>query len=144
MRVVALVTVTAVAGVVPKATVEPAVKPEPVTVTRVPPATGPEVGAMAVTAGTASVGEQVGGRGGRGAPGGGHGHVDRLRPKPAGEVTMQAGRRTGHRARVPAVEPEGHGGPPAGMKLAPVTVTAVPPVRGPWVGVMDETLGPAA
>ena len=54
IRVVALVTVTEVAGVVPKLTVEPAVKPEPVTVTRVPPATGPEVGAMAVTAGTAS------------------------------------------------------------------------------------------
>ena len=54
VRLVALVTVTAVAGVVPKLTVEPAVKPEPVTVTRVAPATGPEVGAMAVTAGMAS------------------------------------------------------------------------------------------
>ena len=26
-------------------------------------------------------------------------------------------------------------------KLAPVTVTAVPPVRGPWVGVMGSDTG---
>ena len=51
---VALVTVTEVAGVAPKATVEPAVKPVPVTVTAVPPASGPSVGVMAVTAGTVS------------------------------------------------------------------------------------------
>ena len=54
MSVVALVTVTVVAGVVPKATVEPAVKPEPVTVTSGAAGHRPEVGAMAVTVGTAS------------------------------------------------------------------------------------------
>ena len=51
---VALVKLTEVAGMVPKATVEPAVKPVPVTVTTVPPASGPALGAMAVTAGTVS------------------------------------------------------------------------------------------
>ena len=54
ISVVALVTVTEVAGVVPKATVEPAVKPVPVTVTTVPPASGPALGVMAVTVGTVS------------------------------------------------------------------------------------------
>ena len=51
---VALVTVTAVAGVAPKETVERAVKSVPVTVTRVPPVRGPSLGAMAVTVGTLS------------------------------------------------------------------------------------------
>ena len=41
MRVVALVTLTEVPAVAPKATVAPAVKLAPVTVTAVPPARGP-------------------------------------------------------------------------------------------------------
>jgi len=49
------VTVTAVAGVVPKATVAgPNEKPDPVTVTVAPPPSTPATGAMAVTAGAAS------------------------------------------------------------------------------------------
>ena len=67
-RVVALVTVTEVAaGVVPKSTVGAGGEAGPVTVTTVPPASGPALGVMAVTAGTVVVGEQVGGRGGAGA-----------------------------------------------------------------------------
>ena len=45
---------TEVASVVPKSTVVPAVKPVPVTVTTVPPASGPAPAVMPVTAGTGS------------------------------------------------------------------------------------------
>ena len=48
---VALTTVTSVAAVVPKSTAVAPVKPVPVIVTDVPPATGPLVGLTAVTAG---------------------------------------------------------------------------------------------
>jgi hypothetical protein len=44
--VVALMTLTAVAGDAPNFTVAPAWKFEPVSVTAVPPLTGPEVGVM--------------------------------------------------------------------------------------------------
>jgi hypothetical protein len=55
VNVVSDVTVTAVAGVVPKATeVDPSTKPDPVTVTVVPPAVGPLSGLTAVTVGAAS------------------------------------------------------------------------------------------
>ena len=54
VRVVALRYVTVADGVAPKVTTEPATKPEPVTVTTVPPATGPADGAMESTLGTAS------------------------------------------------------------------------------------------
>ena len=64
--VVSLTTVTPVAAVVPKFTAVAPVKPVPVIVTGVPPASGPLVGLMPVTAGAARrVGELVGGRGGR-------------------------------------------------------------------------------
>ena len=53
-KVVELVTVTEVAAVAPKATVESAPKPEPVTVTTVPPVKGPATGAMEVMAGMTS------------------------------------------------------------------------------------------
>ena len=50
--VVLLTTVTSVAAVVPKSTVGAPVKPVPVIVTNVPPATGPLVGLRPVTVGT--------------------------------------------------------------------------------------------
>ena len=46
-------TVTLVAGLGPKLTAVAPVKPEPVMVTTVPPAAGPEVGLMPVNAGAA-------------------------------------------------------------------------------------------
>ena len=49
---VALDTVTAPAAVAPKATVDPNVNPVPVTVTDVPPASGPALGGTALTEGT--------------------------------------------------------------------------------------------
>ena len=52
--VVALTTVTPVAAVVPKSTAVAPVKPVPVIVTKVPPAAGPLVGLMPVTAGAAA------------------------------------------------------------------------------------------
>src|ERR1700678_2621798 len=60
--------VTPAAGVVPKSTVEPLVKPLPVIVTTVPPVAGPVAWEMPVTAGTA-------GGGGGGVVGGGGGVV---------------------------------------------------------------------
>ena len=51
VREVAEATVTPLAAVVPKATVAPALKLVPVTVTVVPPAAGPEVGETPVTVG---------------------------------------------------------------------------------------------
>ena len=51
VRVVALTTVTAAAAFAPKVTVEPALNPDPVTVTAVPPVVGPEAGVMEVTVG---------------------------------------------------------------------------------------------
>ena len=74
--VVSLTTVKLVAGVVPKSTAVAPVKPVPVIVTEVPPAAGPLVGLMPVTVGARRrVGELIGGRGGRRARRGGHGHV---------------------------------------------------------------------
>ena len=52
--VVALTTVTPVAGVVPKSTAVAPVKPVPVIVTRVPPAAGPLFGLIPVTVGAAT------------------------------------------------------------------------------------------
>jgi hypothetical protein len=49
--VVAFTTVTPVAAVPPNVTVAPAVKPVPVIVALVPPAAGPEVGAIELTVG---------------------------------------------------------------------------------------------
>ena len=75
--VVALTTTTSVAAVVPKSTAVAPVNPVPVIVTRVPPAAGPLFGLTPVTVGAADrgVGELVGGRGGRRAARGHHGHV---------------------------------------------------------------------
>jgi hypothetical protein len=53
---VAEFTVTPVAALPPKATVSPAAKFVPVTVTVVPPAAGPEAGATALTVGAAGAG----------------------------------------------------------------------------------------
>ena len=81
------VSLTIVAGVVPNSTAVAPVRFVPVIVTVVPPAVGPDVGLTPVTVGAADVGELVGRRGGRGAAGGGHRHVDRARV-PAGLVAV--------------------------------------------------------
>ncbi|HEY1734317.1 MAG TPA: hypothetical protein VGG23_07710, partial [Acidimicrobiales bacterium] len=55
------VTVTSVAGVVPKSTVvDPSTKPVPSTVTEVPPATGPMSGVTDVTVGSGGGSEAAG------------------------------------------------------------------------------------
>ena len=54
VRLVAELTTTPVAGLAPKFTVMPLVKPVPVTVTEVPPAMGPLDGLTPVTAGATS------------------------------------------------------------------------------------------
>ncbi len=64
--VLAELTVNEVAGAEPNVTPETPVKPEPVMVTRVPPASGPTIGRTAVTVGAARYVDPVGLRSGRG------------------------------------------------------------------------------
>ena len=132
MDVPAPLTVTAVAGVVPKLTVDPEVNPAPVMVTTVPPLPGPDTGERPDTTGMyvngvfAEVPPEVV-------------TLTCTTPAPSGDVAV---------IDVPAlftdiaaagvapnetVEPE--------VKPAPFIVTLVPPLAGPEVGEIVVTTG---
>jgi hypothetical protein len=125
-----------VAGFVPKPTAVAPVKPVPVTVTVVPPPTGPAVGLMAATVGVATYENTA---------------LDEAADVPAGVVTVTptfpapagltaeiiVGLRTLNvvAAAVPNATPV------APAKPAPVIVTSVPPVSGPAFGLIAEIDG---
>jgi hypothetical protein len=126
--------VTPVAAVVPNLTVEAAVKPDPLTVTTVPPLAGPELGLMPVTLGTKLNSSAVD-------------TADVLPdvvtvtssiPAPAGAVAVICVAETSV-TPVAAVVPNST--VDALLKPDPVIVTDVPPLAGPELGLMPVTLG---
>jgi hypothetical protein len=138
LRVVLLTTVTEAAGLLPKATIEPDVKPLPVTVTTVPPANGPADGLTAVTVGTASKVNTSKLEVALDPPA--VVTVTSTAPVPAGLVTVSdVGLvKVTEAAVVPnnTVEPK--------VNPEPVTVTTVPPTNGPSSGLTAVTDGTAS
>src|SRR5665213_818201 len=129
-------TVNVVAGIEPNVTAVAPVKPEPVTVTLVPPAMGPLVGLIAVIVGAATQVNTSAGDVVEVPP-----TVVTVRspvPVPAGAVAVTWVSDTtvnvvaGIEPNVTAVTP---------VKPEPVTVTLVPPVVSPSVGARPATIG---
>jgi hypothetical protein len=134
---VALLTVKLVAAVLPNVTPVAAVKPVPVMVTDVPPARGPAPGAIAETTGTGSYVNWS---------------AAVLLLVPSGVVTVictapaaSAGDVAVSVVSLTTVNDDAAIVPKltfvAPVKPEPVTVTTVLPVRGPAVGLIEETLG---
>src|SRR5208283_2500527 len=125
-----------VAAVVPNLTDVAPVNPVPVTVTVVPPATGPAAGEILVTAGTVSYVDSSAGDVALVPPG--VVTVTSTVPAPAGEtaviwvveVTVKL-----DAAVVPNITAV------APLNPVPVTVTEVPPATGPAAGVIPVTAG---
>ena len=136
--VVALTTVTFVAGTVPKSTAVAPVKPVPVIVTNVPPAAGPEDGLRPVTIGAATYVKRSADDVSDVPPA--VTTVTSTVPAPAGltavivvgltTVTSVAG-------AVPKLTAA------ASVKPVPVIVTKVPPAAAPEDGFKPETVGAA-
>src|SRR5665213_2235035 len=131
-------TVNVVAGIEPNVTAVAPVKPEPVTVTLVPPAMGPLVGLIAVIVGAATQVNTSAGDVVEVPP-----TVVTVRspvPVPAGAVAVTWVSDTtvnvvaGIEPNVTAVTP---------VKPEPVTVTLVPPAMGPLVGLIAVIVGAA-
>src|SRR5665213_2262560 len=131
-------TVNVVAGIEPNVTAVTPVKPEPVTVTLVPPAMGPLVGLIAVIVGAATQVNTSAGDVVEVPP-----TVVTVRspvPVPAGAVAVTWVSDTtvnvvaGIEPNVTAVTP---------VKPEPVTVTLVPPAMGPLVGLIAVIVGAA-
>ena len=116
-------------------------RPVPVIVTVVPPATGPDEGLKAVTAGTGSTeSESIGRRSGRRAAGRHYRDVDRAGNVPAGLVTtiwvaVSLTTSPGWTPNVTAV---------ALARFVPVIVTVVPPATGPDAGLGLRCRSPSA
>ena len=131
--------VTAVPLKVPNVTAVAPVRLVPVMVTTVPPARGPAVGATEVTTGVrvyvnlSAVTTAV-------VPPGVVTHTSTGPAAAAGAVTFTWLAETLVRA-VPAAAPNVTFD--AFVRLVPVTVTTVPPARGPAFGVIDVTVGAA-
>jgi hypothetical protein len=138
-QVVVVEQVTVVAAVDPKrAVVDPTTKPEPVTVTTVPPASGPAAGLIPVTVGMASKAKLSDAPMALVPPG----VVTVRSTNPAvsgGEVAEQVVV-VEQDTEVPAVDPKLAVVDPT-TKPVPVTVTEVPPATGPAVGLIPVTVG---
>jgi hypothetical protein len=132
-------TVNPAAATVPNRTAVAPVNPEPVTVTAVPPASGPEVGLTPVTTGRATYEKRsallVG------LVPAGVVTVTSTVPEPAGEVAVTWVSETTVKP-VAAVDPKLT--PVAPVNPVPVIVTSVPPAAGPEVGLIPVTVGPDA
>src|SRR5208283_4001145 len=127
-----------VPAVVPNLTDVAPVNPVPVTVTVVPPATGPAAGVTPVTVGTGSYVNWSDAEVALVPPG--VVTVTSTVPVPAGDFMVREVGEAMSRP-VPAVDPNLTDVAP--VKPVPVTVTVVPPVRGPAPGVMPVTVGMA-
>jgi hypothetical protein len=136
-----LVTDTVVAAAEPNCTVSPDAKLDPLTVTVVPPVLGPEVGVMPLTVGvgggvvayvnwSAEVVALV--------PPPGTVTVTSTVPLPAGDTAVSELALVTE-TPVAATDPNFTVSPEA--KFDPDTVTVVPPVLGPLVGLMPLTVG---
>jgi hypothetical protein len=133
-------TMSPVPGVVPNFTTVAPVKPVPVTVTGVPPVVGPELGLTAVTVGTGG-GLKVNWSGGAfttEVPPGVVTVTSTVAAASAGEV-MEIEVEELTTRPVPGVVPNFTTVAP--VKPVPVTVTGVPPVVGPDVGLTAVTVG---
>src|SRR5208283_1539080 len=130
-------TVTLLAPVKPKSTVAPVTNPVPVTVTVVPPATGPAAGEMPVTAGT---GSYVNWSDAEVAliPPGVVTVTSTVPAEPAGETAVILVPDTTVTLLAP-VKPKSTVAPVTNP--VPVTVTVVPPATGPAAGEMPVTAG---
>jgi hypothetical protein len=134
--VLVFVMVTEAAGVVPKSTVVPGVKPVPVTVTDVPPASGPADGLTAVTVGTPSYLKRSAFLVAEVPPD--VVTVTSTTPVPAGLVTI---RRLPLTRLTPVAGVEPKSTTELDVKLLPLIVTWEPPDSGPSVGLIEETVG---
>ena len=136
---VAEFTVTAVAAPPPNDTVSPAAKFDPVIVTAVPPATGPETGETPPTAGTPAGAAYVNWSAGPAAlvPPGPVTSTSTV-PEPAGEVAVID---DAEFTVTPAAAPPPNDTVSPAAKPDPVTVTAVPPAAAPDAGEIPLTAG---
>jgi len=136
-------TVTAVPAPAPNATVEPVMNPVPVIVTTVPPASGPDVGLIAVTVGVTAVYVNL--------------SVPTIADWPPGVLVTRtsiwvalivAGEVAVMEVAEFTTTPVAAFVPNTTVallrKLVPVIVTDVPPVVGPVLGLTEETAGVTA